>query len=90
MRHVPAADLQANAAELTAALDAGEEVVVTLEGRDYQLVAAPVDLRPDDPATIEQRRHALADLQLFRDDLRSQGLRVTPSEIREWINEGRR
>ena len=83
MRHVPVSELQANAAELTAAIDAGEEVVITLEGREYKLVAAHPVLTPE-------RRLAMEEAAAFRRHLREQGVRVTPDEISDWIKGSRR
>lgn len=83
MRHVPLDDLKANAKELAAFVDAGEELVITLDGRDFKLVAAP------DRATLDRRRRAFEQLTAFREDLKSKGVRVTRAEIKEWINEGR-
>ena len=82
MRHVPAADLKDNAAELVAALDAGEDVVVTLEGRGYRVVAT-------EPTLPAERRRAMEELAKFRQELRESGVRVTRDEIKTWINEGR-
>ena len=82
MRHVPVTDLQANAAELTAAMDAGEEVVITLDGREYKLVAAQPVLTPE-------RRQAMEEAAASRQRLKEQGVRITREEIRDWINEGR-
>lgn len=82
MRHVPAAELKDNAAELVAALDAGEDVVVTLGGRGYRLVATEATLSAE-------RRRAMEELAAFRQALRESGVRVTRDEIKAWINEGR-
>ena len=82
MRHVPIADLEANAAELTAAMDAGEEIVVTIGGRDYRLEKTQIDL----PAP---RQQAMKDMASFREKLRVRGVQVSPQEVRGWIDEGR-
>lgn len=82
MRHVPLPELQANTAELTAAMDAGEEIVITLGGRDYKLVATRPDLSPE-------RRQAMEETAAFRERLRNRGARVTHEDIRAWANEGR-
>ncbi len=89
MRHVPLADLQANAAELTAAMDAGEEVMISLGGRGYKLVAASDLIEPDAAAIVERRRQALEELRASRAELRAQGVSVTREDVRAWINEGR-
>ena len=82
MRHVPLSDLQANAAELNAAIDAGEEVVITMGTRDYRLVAAAGALALD-------RRRAMEEAAAFRQELRDRGVRVTRDEVRAWIDLGR-
>ena len=88
MRHVSADDFSANSAELTAALGVGDEVVVTMGDHDYQLVSRDMT-RPDDAATIAKRAAALEELRRFRAKLRAKGVRVTPADVREWIDEGR-
>lgn len=82
MRHVPLADLQVNAAELTAAMDAGEQVVITVGGRDYRLLAAAPELTAD-------RRRVMEETMQFRQQLRDRGVRITRDEVRAWIDEGR-
>ena len=82
MRHVSIADLAANATELTAAADAGDEVVVTYEGREYRLIAADSKLPPD-------RQRVMDETTAFRERLRARGVRVTREEVRAWIDEGR-
>ncbi|WP_174280556.1 hypothetical protein [Sphingomonas bacterium] len=88
MRHIALPDFQANAEPVVDALDAGEEVLLTARGRHYRLSATPAAV--DDPAVVERRRRALADLKAFRSDLRASGVRVTREEVRDWISEGRR
>ena len=82
MRHVPLSDLQANAAELTAAMDAGELVCVTLGGREYRLVEEQPTLTPD-------RRTAMQTVALHRQQLRKRGVRIAQHEVRDWIDQGR-
>ena len=89
MRHVSTADLHANAVGLNAAIRAGDEVSVSLDGTAYRLVADADLIGPDDQATIERRGKALETLREFRASLRAQGVRVTPGEIRGWIDDGR-
>ncbi len=82
MRHVSIAELKDHAEELVAVADAGEELVITLGGREYRLVAAQ-------PGLTEERRSAMARMSDLREELRQQGVRVTRDEIKAWKNEGR-
>ena len=82
MRHVSIAELKENAEELVAVADAGEELVITLGGREYRLVAAQ-------PILTEERRSAMERMSVLREELRRQGVQVTRDEIKAWKNEGR-
>ena len=44
MRHVSTADLHANAVELDAAMDAGDQIAAKLHRREYRLVALTTEL----------------------------------------------
>ena len=88
MRHVSVAELKANAEELIAAAEAGEDIVIAGEHHGLWLVPT-VQQVMGQIALTESRRAALEDLARFRAELRDRGVTVTQAEIKEWINEGR-
>ena len=84
MRHVPFADFENRASEIAAAIEEGEEVVLTRDGQDYAKVVRMADDR------LARHRAAIEGMIAVREELRAKGVRVSSDEIREWINEGRR
>ena len=66
-------------------VQAGEELLITRHGRP---VAKLVPVRPDEPADAVDR--ALATFREIRESLIAKGVRISRTEIREWISEGRR
>lgn len=89
MLHVPIIEGQDRLAEAVSAAEAGEDVVITRDGRE---VAKLVRIEPE--PTLEERlakqRAAIEAMLALREELRAQGVTATREEIREWINEGRR
>ncbi len=84
MRHVPIAEFKDQLSRVVAAVEAGEEVMITRHGRDIvRLVAADQDI-------VARRRAAMEGLFALREELRAKGVGATREEIREWIDEGRR
>ena len=83
MRHVPVAEFKDKLSSFLAAVEAGEEIVVTRHGRER------VRLLPAHSDDLEARRRSLARLAKMREQMRAEGVTVTSDEIREWINEGR-
>jgi prevent-host-death family protein len=87
MRHVPIAEFKDHLSELVAAVERGEEVVITRHGKPaVRLIPA------QEP--IEQRRRrareALAQMARTRERMRSEGRTATIDEMIAWKNEGRR
>ena len=94
MRHVSIAELKANAEELVAAAEAGEDIAIVREGRDVVRLTGLAARRPEliDTRTPEQRERQRAAV----DALYELGLRIraahgptTAAERREWIEDGR-
>lgn len=84
MRHVPIAEFKDQLSKVVAAVEAGEEVMITRHGRDIvKLVAADQDV-------IARRKTAMEGLFALRQRLRAKGIGATREEVREWIEEGRR
>lgn len=94
MRHVSIAELKANAEELIAAAEAGEEIAIVREGRDVVRITGfgsrppeLVDMRT--PEQRERQRAAVDALYELGQQIRAQHGPTTAAEIREWIDEGR-
>ena len=87
MRHVPIAEFKDHLSELVAAVERGEEVIITRHGRPtIRLVPAvePADIRR------QRARDALEAMRLHRERMRAEGRTATIDEIIAWKNEGRR
>lgn len=66
-------------------VEKGGEVTITRHGKPVaRLVQVDTEVTPED---MEKRRAAIAQL---RNIAREIDLRVTPEEVKEWIDEGRR
>lgn len=94
MRHVSVAELKIDAEELIAAVEAGEEIAVTRDGRDIvRLTLAKLAPGATDARTRErkqrQREAVDAAWELGQHVLHTQGP-TTGAEIRTWIEEDRR
>ena len=92
MRHVSVAELKIDAEELIAAVEAGEEVAVTRDGRDVVRLTLVPSMPIADARTPEQKerqRQAVdAAWALGQHILQTRGP-TTSAEIRTWIEEGR-
>jgi prevent-host-death family protein len=87
MRHVPLAEFKDKLSEYVAAVEAGEEVIVTRHGK------AAVRVSPIGRATEERRQQALEALERMaqtRERYRGAGFHASPDDWIEWKNEGRR
>ncbi|MGH7179924.1 MAG: type II toxin-antitoxin system prevent-host-death family antitoxin [Tepidisphaeraceae bacterium] len=62
---------------------AGEEVLITRHGSP---VAKLTPVHSRSPQAVEQ---AVTRIRKLREDLKRQGVRVSRSEIRKWISQGR-
>jgi prevent-host-death family protein len=86
MRHVPIAELKDHISEFIAAVEAGDEIVITRHGKAAARLVPVVDR--------EQRRQravAAADrLKQMREKMRRERRTVTLQEITDWKNEGRK
>jgi prevent-host-death family protein len=85
MRHVPIAEFKNRLSELIAAVEAGEEIVITRHGR----AAVRVVSMHDQEALRQQREEAVRRLRAHVDQMRAQGRTATAEERKAWINEGR-
>ena len=94
MRHVSIAELKANAEELIAAAEAGEDIAIAREGRDIVRLSAFARFRPEIPdnRTPQQKatQRAVVDAAyaLGQEILRAHGP-TTSAERRAWIEDGR-
>ena len=84
MRHVPIAQFKDKMSEVMAAVEAGEDVMITRHGRDY------MKLVPAEEDRIARKRAAIRALSALGDEIRAKNGPTTAAEIREWIEEGRR
>jgi prevent-host-death family protein len=86
-RHVPISEFKDHASELVAAVERGEELVITRHGKPAaKVVAVP-------PEDIDRRDRVMAafdKLAAMRAAMRAEGRSVTMEEIIAWKNEGRR
>lgn len=83
MRHVPITEFQANAAELLAAAEAGEEIVITRDGRNVLRIGLAEAERLARQAAAVERLVALGR------EIRATHGPTAAAEIREWVEEGR-
>lgn len=84
MRHVSISEFQANASELLAAAEAGEEIVLTREGEDI------LKLGLAEGARMARQRAAVEAMYALGQEMKAKYGPTTAAEIREWIEEGRR
>ncbi len=87
MRHVPISEFKDHVSELIAAVEGGEEIVITRHGKAAARLVAPA--RVSD-AQRQRARDALARMAEIRAELRNRGMTATIDEMIEWKNEGRR
>lgn len=85
MRAVPVAEFKDKVSEFVSAAEGGEEIVITRHGKPAARLMPAID--EDD--IFERQRRAIAQSLKTREMLRSQGVRVTAADVREWIDEGR-
>ena len=84
MKHVGIFEAKTNLSSLVEQAEKGQEIVITRHGKPVaKLVRAEERHRPD---AIARRRQAIADI---REMARKRGLRISPEEIKSWIEEGR-
>jgi prevent-host-death family protein len=85
MKHVGIFDAKTNLSALIEEVEKGGSVVITRHGKPVaKLVRAEPELTPDE---IEARRQAFREIRKRANELR---INLTPEEIKESINEGRR
>lgn len=87
MRHVPIAEFKDHLSELIAAVEAGDEIVITRHGRPaVRLIAAEEHMEE----RRRRAREALDRMARSRERMRSEGRTATIDEMIAWKNEGRR
>lgn len=87
MRHVAIATFKDRVSEFVAAVEAGEEVVITRHGK------AAARLVPVEERLEERRRRAREAFDRMaeaRERMRAKGMRISVDEWVAWKNEGRR
>ncbi len=94
MRHLSIAELKANAEELVAAAEAGEDIAIVREGRDVIRLTSFGTDRPKlaDTRTPEQRRQqreAVEALMELGREIRARNGPTTAAEIKAWIEDER-
>lgn len=94
MRHVSIAELKANAEELVAAAEAGEDIAIVREGRDVIRLTLVGTHRPElvDTRTPEQRRQQREAVEALAEIGRAVFARhgpTTAAERRAWIEDER-
>ena len=86
MRHVPIAEFDDRAAEIFAAAESGEQIVITRNGRDVlKLVVVE-----DQDERMARQRGAVAAAYALGKEIRAKYGPTSVAEIREWLEEGRR
>jgi prevent-host-death family protein len=85
-RHVPIADFKDHLSELIAAVEAGDEIVITRHGK----AAAKVIPMVDEAALRRQRVDAIERIQAHIAQMRAEGRTASIEELIAWKNEGRR
>ena len=86
MRHVAIAEFKDKVSEIIAAVESGEEIVITRHGK----IAARLLPPGVSEEQRERARQAMARLKEMRDQMRAEGRTATIEEMIEWKNEGRK
>jgi len=85
MKHVGMFEAKTNLSALVEEVEKGGSVIITRHGKPVaKLVRAQPELTPEE---IERRRQAFREIRKRANELR---INLTPEEIKESINEGRR
>jgi len=85
MKHVGMFEAKTNLSALVEEVEKGGSVIITRHGKPVaKLVRAQPELTPEE---IERRRQAFREIRNRANELR---INLTPEEIKESINEGRR
>lgn len=87
MRHVPIAAFKDKVSEYIAAVEAGEELIITRHGK------AAARLLPTEESREDRRLRtlkAIDGLKAMRDQMRAEGRTATLDEMIAWKNEGRK
>lgn len=85
-RHVPISEFKDHASELVAAVERGEEFVITRHGKPAAKVVAVPQEEGNRRAQVMAALEKLAEL---RATMRAEGRSVTTEEMIAWKNEGR-
>ncbi|MGN6849197.1 MAG: type II toxin-antitoxin system Phd/YefM family antitoxin [Sphingomicrobium sp.] len=85
-RHISIAEFKDHLSELIAAVQAGDEIVITRHGK----AAAKVVPMVDDDALRRQREAATERIRAHVARMRAEGRTATIDELIAWKNEGRR
>lgn len=89
MLHVAITTEQDRLSDAVAAAEAGEDVVITRDGREVaKLVPIVQEMSPEE--RLAQQRAAIEGLLALREEFRRKGVFVSRDEWVEWKNEGRR
>lgn len=85
-RHIPIAEFKDHLSELIAAVEAGDEIVVTRHGK----AAAKLVPMTDNGALQRQREDAVERIRAHIARMRAEGRTATIDELIAWKNEDRR
>jgi prevent-host-death family protein len=85
-RHIPIAEFKDHLSELIAAVESGDEIVITRHGK----AAAKVVPVIDEEALRKQRQEAIERIRAHVAKMRAEGRTATIEELIAWKNEGRR
>jgi prevent-host-death family protein len=86
-RHVPISEFKDHASELVAAVERGEEIVITRHGKPAARVVGMPSENAERRARVKQAFDALAKV---RAEQRARGSSSTIEEMIAWKNEGRK
>ena len=86
-RHIPISEFKDHASELVAAVERGEELVITRHGKPAARLSPA---RPQEDDRKRLVREIFARFAGIRAEQRALGQTTTIAELIEWKNEGRR
>lgn len=86
MRHIPIAEFKDHLSELIAAVEAGDEIVITRHGR----ATVKIVRVKDEESLRQQRQQAVERIRAHMEKMRAEGRTATIEELIAWKNEGRK
>jgi prevent-host-death family protein len=86
VRHVPIAEFKNHLSELIAAVEAGDEIMITRHGK----AAVKIVPAKDEHSLRRQRQQAVERIRAHMEKMRAEGRTATIEELIAWKNEGRK